>query len=71
MKTIELEKAKVLMWRDKVESRIKLLEGGLFTPLPIPIISSISVDMPAERNNIDMENAYLKGEVQRLRGLLL
>lgn len=52
MATIELEKAKVLLWREKVESRIKLFEEGLFAPLPAPTVSSITVEMPADRTNV-------------------
>lgn len=71
MTAIELEKAKVLLWRDKVESRVKIFEEGLLTPLPAPAVSSITVELPTDRSNIELENTYLKSEMRRLRNLLL
>lgn len=37
----------------------------------MPAVSSIIVDMPAERNNFELENTFLKSEVQRLRNQLM
>jgi hypothetical protein len=42
MAAIELEKAKVLLWRENVEERIIEFERDINAPVPVVTISSIA-----------------------------
>lgn len=73
MQRFELEKEKARIWQQEVASKMKSLEDEVCAPLPLPLVSDITVHEPPGPDEIQVkvENEYLREEISNLRQQVL
>jgi hypothetical protein len=52
MAAIQLEKAKVLLWREEVENKMREIEKDINAPLPTMTVSSIAAEALQDKTSL-------------------